>query len=86
MDYYNSNQELKEVLDMIGSGFFSIDEPDRFKPIMDSLLKQGDHYLLLADYASYITCQKKVEDGLSQPAAMGKESNFECGEYGQVFE
>jgi starch phosphorylase len=61
-DYYNSNQELKEVLDMIGSGFFSIDEPNRFKPIIDSLLQHGDHYLLLADYASYINCQKKVED------------------------
>lgn len=61
MDYYNSNQELKEVLDMIGSGFFSIEEPNRFKPIIDSL-KHGDNYLLLADYASYITCQKKVED------------------------
>ncbi|HUX90729.1 MAG TPA: glycogen/starch/alpha-glucan phosphorylase [Gallionellaceae bacterium] len=62
VDYYNSNQELKEVLDMIGSGFFSIEEPNRFKPIIDSLLKHGDHYLLLADYASYIACQKRVED------------------------
>ena len=62
VDYYNGNQELREVLDMIGSGFFSIDEPNRFKPIIDSLLQQGDHYLLLADYASYIACQKQVED------------------------
>ncbi|MFA6904564.1 MAG: glycogen/starch/alpha-glucan family phosphorylase, partial [Gallionellaceae bacterium] len=61
-DYYDANPELREVLDMIGSGFFSIDEPGRFKPVIDSLLQQGDHYLLLADYASYIACQKKVED------------------------
>jgi starch phosphorylase len=61
-DYYRSNQELREVLDMIGSGFFSLGEPNRFKPIVDSLLEQGDHYLLLADYASYISCQKKVEE------------------------
>jgi starch phosphorylase len=25
------------------------------------LLAYGDHYLLLADYASYIECQKEVE-------------------------
>jgi len=61
-DYYQSNNELREVLDMIGSGFFSLAEPNRFKPIVDSLLEQGDHYLLLADYASYIECQKKVEN------------------------
>jgi glycogen phosphorylase len=60
-DYYDSNKELREVLDMIGSGFFSLDEPNRFKPIIDSLLHHGDHYLLLADYASYIACQLKVE-------------------------
>ena len=60
-DYYQANHELREVLDMIGSGFFSLDEPNRFKPIVDSLLHHGDHYLLLADYASYIACQKKVD-------------------------
>ena len=61
-DYYLANQDLREVLDMIGSGFFSPDEPNRFMPIVNSLLEQGDHYLVLADYASYILCQQKVED------------------------
>lgn len=59
--YYHANTELRTVLDMIASGFFSPDEPDRFKPIVDLLLQQGDHYLLLADYAAYIACQGKVE-------------------------
>jgi len=61
-EYYYANKELREVLDMIGSGFFSHQEPDRFKPIVDSLLEHGDHYLLLADYASYIECQHRVEE------------------------
>ena len=60
-DYYHANSELRGVLDMIGSGFFSPDEADRFKPIVDTLLAHGDRYLLLADYASYISCQKEVE-------------------------
>jgi starch phosphorylase len=58
---YNANAELREALDMIGSGFFSPGEPGRFRPILDSLLQHGDHYLLLADYASYVACQKEVE-------------------------
>jgi starch phosphorylase len=61
LDFYHSNAELRTVLDMIGSGFFSPDEPDRFKPVIDTLLQHGDKYFLLADYASYIACQKKVE-------------------------
>lgn len=60
-DYYNANAELREVLNMIGSGFFSPRQPDRFKPILDNLLQHGDKYLLLADYALYIACQGEVE-------------------------
>ena len=59
-DYYRNNPELKQVLDMISSGFFSIDEPNRYQPIIDNLLKNGDQYLLLADYASYIETQDRV--------------------------
>ncbi|OQW68897.1 MAG: glycogen phosphorylase [Proteobacteria bacterium ST_bin12] len=58
-DYYNQNSALKEVLDMIGNGFFSLEEPSRYKAIVDNLLN-NDNYLLLADYASYITCQDEV--------------------------
>jgi starch phosphorylase len=60
-DYYLANDELRQVIDMIASGYFSPEEPDRFRPIVDSLLSHGDHYLLLADYASYVACQKEVE-------------------------
>ena len=59
-DYYNQNTELKQVLDMIGSGFFCMQEPNRYQSIIDSLLNNGDNYLLLADYASYIACQDEV--------------------------
>ena len=59
-DYYNQNAALKEVLDMIGSGFFSMEEPSRYQAIVDNLLNNGDNYLLLADYASYIACQEEV--------------------------
>ncbi|TRZ69065.1 MAG: glycogen/starch/alpha-glucan family phosphorylase, partial [Rhodocyclaceae bacterium] len=61
MDYYRANAELREVLDMISSGYFSQEESGRFKPVVDNLLLGGDHYLLLADYASYVGCQEEVE-------------------------
>ena len=61
-DYYNQNAKLKEVLDMIGSGFFSREEPNRYQPIVDNLLNNGDNYLLMADYASYIAKQDEVAE------------------------
>lgn len=59
-DYYHRNAELKQVLDMIASGFFSVEEPNRYQAIVDNLLVNGDNYLLLADYASYIAMQDEV--------------------------
>ena len=61
VDYYLANDELRQAIDMIARGYFSPEEPERFRPIVDNLLANGDHYLLLADYASYAACQKQVE-------------------------
>jgi starch phosphorylase len=58
---YHANAELRQVLDMIASGYFSPDDPNRFRPITDSLTSGGDHFLLLADYASYVACQERVD-------------------------
>lgn len=59
-DYYHANAELREVLDMIAGGFFNVEQPDRYQAIFDTLLYKGDHYLLLADYQSYVETQEKV--------------------------
>jgi starch phosphorylase len=57
--YYESNPELREVLDKLAGGFFSHGDPNLFKPVVDNLL-YDDPYLLLADYAAYIECQNQV--------------------------
>ncbi len=59
MDYYNRDDELKEAIDLISSGFFCDGDRELFKPLVDSLLYK-DEYMLLADYRSYVDCQEKV--------------------------
>ncbi|HZZ81710.1 MAG TPA: glycogen/starch/alpha-glucan phosphorylase [Gemmataceae bacterium] len=34
---------------------------DMFQPVTESLLRNGDHFFLLADFASYLACQQMVE-------------------------
>ena len=66
MDYYHHNRELKLAIDMIGNGSFSPGKPNLFKSVVDTLLGL-DHYLLLADYASYIATQDEVDKLYHQP-------------------
>jgi glycogen phosphorylase len=72
-DYYLYNPELKQAIDMIGNGSFSADDQMLFKPIVDTLLGP-DHYLLLADYASYIVCQDDIDALYQQPREWARTS------------
>jgi starch phosphorylase len=68
MRIYENTPPLKAVLDSISGGLFSPDEPGRYRGLVDSLLWGGDHYLLLADYESYIATQLRVDELYRQPA------------------
>ncbi|MCK9381476.1 MAG: glycogen/starch/alpha-glucan phosphorylase [Sulfuritalea sp.] len=81
--HYNGNAELKQTLDMIRDGYFSPEDRDRYKPVFDSLTAQGDHYLLLADYAAYIACQEKVGQLYSDPAAWTQKAILNVAGMGQ---
>ncbi|PSR17440.1 glycogen phosphorylase [filamentous cyanobacterium CCP3] len=58
-DYYSSNPQLKEVIDLVNSGFFTKGNAELFKPLTDNLV-HNDPYLLLADYQAYIDAQDRV--------------------------
>lgn len=51
--------ELKEVIDLISSGFFSRGDPQMFRELTDGLLWH-DPYLVFADFESYSECQLQV--------------------------
>ncbi len=59
LDYYHNNEELKQALDMIATGYFSPAQPDRFQAIIDTLTSRGDNYMVLADYGAYVECQER---------------------------
>jgi starch phosphorylase len=50
---------LQGVLEAIGSGVYSHDEPQRFAPLMDGLT-HGDWFLVAADFDAYVAAQAQV--------------------------
>jgi starch phosphorylase len=51
--------KLAEVLDAIGSGVFSPDEPDRYRGLVD-MLTHNDYFMVTADFDSYFEAQRSV--------------------------
>src|SRR5229473_3430587 len=73
-EIYRNDPELARAVDMIGGGAFSPGEPELFRPIVDSLLTGGDHFFLLADYASYVACQVRVATTYRDESAWTRKS------------
>ena len=72
-DVAGADPTLRSVLDAIGGGLFSPDEPGRYRGLVDSLL-HVDHYLLLADYADYVATQARVDALYADPGAWAEKA------------
>jgi glycogen phosphorylase len=56
--HYENDPEARAALDLISGNYFSRYEPGIFAPLHDTLLRQGDHYMHLADLRSYLEADK----------------------------
>ena len=56
---------------------------ERYKPVFDNLTSGGDHYLLLADYASYIDCPEQVGALYRDPEAWTRKAILNVAGMGQ---
>ena len=59
-EYYESDPRLKGAIDLIASGAFSDGDRGAVEGLMSNLLAQ-DRFMALADYASYLDAQDRVE-------------------------
>jgi starch phosphorylase len=65
--YYETDSRIKRIIDMIANGFFSPEEPSRYRTITDSLL-HVDHFKVLADFDSYMAINDKADKTYQQPS------------------
>ncbi len=67
-DFYNASEELRAIVDWVGSNYFTPDEaPGVLGPLRDNLLYH-DPFLCLADYEAYSECQKRVSEAFRDKA------------------
>ena len=64
---YESDPCLRRVIDMIGNGFFSPEEPARYQMITDRLLNT-DHFKVLADFRAYLDISDQADGIYQNPA------------------
>jgi starch phosphorylase len=82
-DYYNQNPNLKRVMESIGSDMFCHNEPGLFRPIYDKILNEGDFYLHLADFQSYVDTQEKVSRDYLNKALWAKKAILNVARVGK---
>jgi glycogen phosphorylase len=60
-EHYERNETLRHALDMLRDGFFSRGDTELFRPLLERLLN-WDPYFVLADFQSYVDCQRRVSE------------------------
>ena len=57
-----ADEDLRRVMQLLGSGHFNQFEPYIFDPIIRSLTSHGDHWMTIADFRSYVDAQQRAAD------------------------
>jgi starch phosphorylase len=58
--HYENETETRAALDLMSSDHFSRNEPGTFNPLQDTLLKNGDYYMHLADLPAYLDSDRQL--------------------------
>jgi starch phosphorylase len=70
--HYENEPETRAALDLIFSDRFGRHEPGALQPLLASLLTGGDHYMHLADFASYLEADRKLLGLYADPEAWSR--------------
>jgi len=78
---YEADEELRQAIDLVASGFFSPEEKELFRPLIDELLGR-DEYLVTVDFPAYSKCQRAVENAYKDPVAWSRTSALNIARLG----
>jgi len=88
MDIFNSDMDIRKVLMQLINGFYAPDDPERFRPIYNSLLNTqetdiADRYFILKDFKSYAAAQKRVEEAYRNEEGWAKSAMLNVANVGK---
>lgn len=77
MDIYNSDEDIRKVLNQLVDGTYSPENPELFRDIYNSLLNtictdRADRYFILKDFKSYAEAQAKINKAYQNEAEWTK--------------
>lgn len=72
--HYENEPETRAALDLIFDNHFSLDEPDIFLPIRETLLDKGDYFMHLADLTSYAQAQQRLGEDYGKPSQWARKA------------
>jgi len=81
--YYHKNEELRLVIEWLGSDYFTEGERHAFRDLRNSFLEGGDPYLVLADYESYVQRQGEVDQAFRDKALWTKKAILNTARVGK---
>lgn len=88
-DIYNSDLDIKRVVDQLVDGFYSAQNKELFRELYNSLLdtngyEKADQYFILKDFRSYEEAQKRVEAAYRKKEDWAKSAMLnvaKCGKF-----
>ena len=81
--HYDNEPETRAALDLIAADHFSRYEPGLFTPVVDTLLRHGDHYRHLADLTSYGEAHQRLGESYADPEAWARQVVLNIAASGQ---
>ena len=87
MDIYNSDADIRKVVDQLVDGTYSSDR-ELFRTLYDSLLNtncsdRADSYFILKDFRSYAEAHKKVEVAYKNKAGWAQSAMLNVAKVGK---
>ncbi len=82
-DYYNRDEELRAVVDWLGSDYWTPGEAGAFGALHHTLLDGGDPFLVLADFRAYCDCQARVDLAFRNAKAWGRSAVLNTARMGK---
>ncbi len=88
MDIYNSDADIRKVLNQMVDGTYSYNDRELFRELYNSLLntqpqQPADRYFILADFRSYVNAQSKVEEYYKNRYAWAKSAILNVAHVGK---